>query len=61
MYTPCGTPLYMAPEVLNKRAYNYKADLYSIGLIGYFMLTRENAFSSQTLEDLKREQEKFTP
>ena len=36
--TVCGSPLYMAPEIMNKKAYNNQTDLWSIGLILYEML-----------------------
>lgn len=31
----CGTAGYVAPEVLNSEPYNFKADLYSAGIIMY--------------------------
>lgn len=35
----CGTPLYMAPEILKRQPYNKKADIYSLGCILYELLT----------------------
>ena len=32
--TLCGSPMYMAPEVLMSHVYDSSADLYSIGTIG---------------------------
>jgi serine/threonine protein kinase len=37
--TVCGTKIYMAPEVFDKH-YNDKADVFSMGLVIYVMITR---------------------
>ena len=36
--TMCGSPLYMAPEILARNNYNNLSDLWSVGLIIYQML-----------------------
>eukprot|EP00011_Vannellida_sp_DIVA3-517-6-12_P001008 CAMPEP_0114620468 /NCGR_PEP_ID=MMETSP0168-20121206/8741_1 /TAXON_ID=95228 ORGANISM="Vannella sp., Strain DIVA3 517/6/12" /NCGR_SAMPLE_ID=MMETSP0168 /ASSEMBLY_ACC=CAM_ASM_000044 /LENGTH=552 /DNA_ID=CAMNT_0001831661 /DNA_START=14 /DNA_END=1672 /DNA_ORIENTATION=- len=40
MKTRCGTAAYMAPEVCRGVAYSAKADLWSVGIILHFLLTR---------------------
>ena len=36
--TICGSPLYMAPEIMNNNSYNNQTDLWSIGMILFEML-----------------------
>jgi len=44
--TLVGTPLYMAPEIFEDHRYTDKADLWSIGVILYQMLTGHIPFSA---------------
>lgn len=34
----CGTEHFMAPEVAQKKLYDFKADVYSLGVMMYFWL-----------------------
>jgi len=38
MHTACGTPGYVAPEILEGRAYGIEVDMWSIGVIAYILL-----------------------
>lgn len=52
--TICGSPLYMAPEILTNKPYCKKIDLWSIGLILYEMLYGHHPFENcKDLDDLK--------
>lgn len=44
--TLCGSPLYMAPEILRHEKYNAKADLWSVGTVFHEMLTGRPPFSA---------------
>lgn len=42
--TICGSPIYMAPELLVKGKYNMKADIWSFAVIMYEMLHGQNPY-----------------
>ncbi|KAI5302782.1 Serine/threonine-protein kinase [Ascosphaera pollenicola] len=42
--TMCGSPLYMAPEILRSKGYGAEADLWSIGTVLYEMVTAKPPF-----------------
>lgn len=38
IYTVCGTPTYVAPEILSETGYGLKVDTWAAGVISYIML-----------------------
>jgi len=51
--TLCGSPMYMAPEVIMSLQYDAKADLWSLGTIVFQCLTGRAPFTAQTPQALK--------
>jgi serine/threonine-protein kinase ULK/ATG1 len=52
--TFCGSPLYMAPEIMNNNLYNNQIDLWSVGLILYEMLYGFHPFGTcKTIPELR--------
>lgn len=49
----CGTPLYMAPEILEGKPYDHKVDVWSLGAVFYEMLTGFTPFTGRNKNDLK--------
>ncbi|KAI6038635.1 kinase-like protein [Pisolithus marmoratus] len=52
--TLCGSPLYMAPEILRYEKYDAKADLWSVGAVLYEMCTGKAPFRAQNHMELLR-------
>ena len=44
LHDRCGTPTYIAPEILRDIPYSYKADIFSIGSVMYNIVTRRFLF-----------------
>ena len=42
-----GTPITMAPEILNGENYSFKSDIWSLGIIIYFMLNKEYPYNGK--------------
>jgi len=56
--TICGSPLYMAPEILRHERYDGRADLWSVGAIIFELISGKNAFTGsnplQLLANIER-------
>ena len=47
-----GTPHYMAPEIVKGEQYDYKCDLWSLGVLMYYLLYGTKPFQGETNEEL---------
>lgn len=52
--TLCGSPLYMAPEILRYEKYDHKADLWSVGTVLYEMAAGKPPFRASNHVELLR-------
>lgn len=64
--TLCGSPLYMAPEIMQLQKYDAKADLWSVGTILYQLVTGKTPFNGnnqiQLLQNIMKATElRFPP
>ncbi|CAK8671148.1 serine/threonine-protein kinase PLK1-like [Clavelina lepadiformis] len=49
--TLCGTPNYIAPEVLGKKGHSYEVDIWSLGCIMYTLLIGKPPFETTSLKE----------
>lgn len=50
--TFAGTPLFMAPEMLNKETHNVQTDIYSLGCLAYMLCMLKHPFMGTDVVDL---------
>lgn len=49
--TLCGTPNYIAPEILHKKGHSFEVDIWSIGCIMYTLLLGRPPFETSSLKE----------
>lgn len=63
--TLCGSPLYMAPEIMQLQKYDAKADLWSVGAILFQFVTGKTPFTGnnqiQLLQNIMKSTELYFP
>lgn len=50
----CGTPFFVAPEVINRKPYDQKVDMWSIGVTTYLLLCGDTPFNGKNRQQLFR-------
>lgn len=51
----CGTPFFVAPEIIRKEPYDQRADMWSVGVIIYLLLSGRLPFTGKNAHELFHE------
>ena len=54
MTEQCGTPAYIAPEILRDKGYTFNVDLWSAGVVLFAMLYGTVPFKANNMEELHK-------
>ncbi|CAD8141454.1 unnamed protein product [Paramecium octaurelia] len=57
LFQRCGTPGFVAPEILKNQQYDCKVDIYSLGIMMYYSLTGKKPFDSDDYQQLIEQNE----
>ena len=47
-----GTPIYLAPELVKRKSYDYKVDIWALGVIMHYLATHYPPFSGSNSVEL---------
>lgn len=50
-YTTCGTPNYIAPEILAEVGHSFEVDIWALGVMIYTLLVGRPTFECESVED----------
>ena len=51
--TVCGTPIYLAPEIIKEQGHDKRVDIWCIGVLLFELITKKVPFQGKDLEALK--------